>query len=175
MQQLQATFPKWRNIGFSGRRTTAFNGELVNSIEQLFPGLVGNVYQVTSPRNKDYNCIAWAAGDSHRGWWPSRNNSTEYWPSGLTRARTQQAFVAAFESLGYLVCDNEEQEAGYEKIALFANVDGPTHASRQLPNGLWTSKLGTMEDIEHSLRNLEGTLYGTVVVIMRRNWPPPVP
>jgi hypothetical protein len=55
---------------------------------------------------------------------------------------------------------------------LFANAQGvPKHAARQLLTGRWTSKLGKMEDIEHGLRDLEGTVYGTVVLIMKRALP----
>jgi len=32
-------------------------------LEQLFPGLQITPYLVTSPRDRKYNCIAWAAGD----------------------------------------------------------------------------------------------------------------
>ncbi len=78
-------------------------------------------------------------------------------------------FVAAFASLGYTVCEGEGPEAGCEKIALFADADGrPTHASRQLPGGRWTSKLGKLEDIEHELHDLEGAVYGAVVLILKR-------
>jgi hypothetical protein len=33
-------------------------------IERIFPALRGTAYQVTSPPDKKYNCIAWAAGDT---------------------------------------------------------------------------------------------------------------
>jgi hypothetical protein len=146
---------------------------MVSQLEQLFPGLIGSVYQVTSPRDRDYNCIAWAAGDSHHWWWPGQDVDKEYWPPGVPRERTRDAFVAAFASVGYVVCEGEFPEAGYEKIALFADVAGrPTHAARQLSNGRWSSKLGKMEDIEHGLRDLEGTLYGSVVLIMKRTVSP---
>jgi hypothetical protein len=42
------------------------------------------------------------------------------------------------------------------------------HAARQLPSGRWTSKIGVLEDIEHSLRDLEGDEYGTATVLMKR-------
>ena len=32
----------------------------------------------------------------------------------------------------------------------------------------WTSKLGRMEDLEHALRDLEGVVYGSVVLILKR-------
>src|SRR5437870_3230627 len=37
---------------------------MVRPIEQIFPGLHGTLYQVTSPQDEAYNCIAWAAGDN---------------------------------------------------------------------------------------------------------------
>ena len=43
---------------------------MVKHIEDLFPKLRGKAYQVTSPRNEAYNCIAWAAGDTTDWWWP---------------------------------------------------------------------------------------------------------
>jgi hypothetical protein len=143
----------------------------VNSLEQLFPGLTGNPYQVTSLRDRDYNCIAWAAGDTQRWWWPGENELLEYWPPGILRERTLEAFAAAFATIGYADCESKDLEAGHLKIALFANVEGPTHAARQLSNGRWSSKLGKLEDIEHALHDLEGMLYGTVVLIMKRNTP----
>ena len=83
--------------------------------------------------------------------------------------QTRDAFAAAFASLGYTVCQGEGLEAGYEKIALFADADGrPTHAARQLASGRWTSKLGKLEDVEHGLRDLEGAIYGEAVLIMKR-------
>lgn len=147
---------------------------MVRSLEELFPGLAGSGYQVTSSRDADYNCIGWAAGDCHTWWWPSRDVAREYWPPGVPRERTLDAFVAAFASLGYMVCAGEGPEPGYERVALFADGDGrPTHAARQLPSGSWSSKLGKVEDIEHGLHVLEGALYGLVVLILKRPVPPP--
>jgi hypothetical protein len=84
---------------------------------------------------------------------------------------TVEAFRDAFVALGYEVCNDDTLEGGYEKVALFALAGRPTHAARQLSTGRWTSKLGPMEDIEHALPDLTGTLYGSVVLILKR----PVP
>jgi hypothetical protein len=138
-------------------------------LEALFPGLLESTYWVTSPRDADYNCVAWAAGDPHQWWWPGSDPAREYWPPGVAREVTQRAFQEAFASLGYELCAGEEPEAGMEKVALFADAHGkPTHAARQLSSGHWSSKLGKAEDIEHALRALEGELYGSVVLLMRR-------
>jgi hypothetical protein len=145
---------------------------MVKPLEELFPGLAGSSYQITSPPDNDYNCIAWAAGDARNWWWPGRDVNKEYWPPGVPRERTLHAFVAAFASLGYQVCEGEGPEADYEKLALFADADGkPTHAARQLPRGRWSSKLGKGEDIEHELHDLEGAVYGSIVLLMRRPIP----
>jgi hypothetical protein len=138
-------------------------------IEELFPRLRGKDYQITSPADVRYNCIAHAAGDSGRRWWSADPAAGYYWPEGVARVETLAAFIAAFALLGYEPCDSEELEASYEKIAIFANPDGtPTHAARQLPGGRWTSKLGLKEDIEHELHDVSGEIYGAVVQLMRR-------
>ena len=142
---------------------------MVNEIEAIFPKLRSAAYHVTSPRTKDYNCIAWAAGDVRRWWWPddAPGNDAAFWPPGIEE--TLPAFLAAFAVIGYLPCPTEDREAGFEKIALFADAKSiPTHAARQLLNGRWTSKLGFLEDIEHELHDLEGPMYGAVVQILAR-------
>jgi hypothetical protein len=140
----------------------------VNRLEATFPGLARGSYAITSPRTRRYNCIAWAAGDVSRWWWPGHPDD-EYWPASLPREETLDAFREAFASLGYAACPGEEFEPGFEKVALFAAATGePTHAARQLPGGRWSSKLGTLEDIEHALHDLKGMEYGTVVLILKR-------
>jgi hypothetical protein len=115
-----------------------------------------------------YNCIAWAAGDEQAWWWPDPGQN-RYWPPGVARLETLAGFTDAFASLGYVVCLDEGWEPGFEKIALFADGQGvPTHAARQVAAERWTSKLGELEDIEHSLHDLEGAVYGSVVQIMKR-------
>jgi hypothetical protein len=142
---------------------------MVNPLEEAFPGLAKGDYRITSAPNRDDNCIAWAVGDSVNWWWPGPDVKREYWPPSITREATLTAFQMAFVSLGYVVCEDEGVESGSEKIAIFADPQGrPTHAARQLPEGRWTSKLGKQEDIEHALHDLEGTVYGLVVLVMRR-------
>ncbi len=144
---------------------------MVNELEERLPGLRGTDYRLTSPRDQLYNCIAWAAGDTRRWWWPAPLPGDEgyYWPPGTSAEETVAAFVAAFASLGYGPCAGEAAEPGWERVALYATTDGvPTHAARQLPDGRWTSKLGRWEDLEHGLHDLEGEAYGVVVQILKR-------
>jgi hypothetical protein len=142
---------------------------MVNLLEMIFPELALGGYSVTSARSRRYNCIAWAAGDSDKWWWPGPNLEEEYWPATVERVETLNAFRAVFVSLGYTDCEGDELEPGFEKIALFAtDKKAPTHGARQLLGGRWTSKIGYLEDIEHDLRDLEGTAYGMVVLVMKR-------
>ncbi len=141
---------------------------MVEHIKALFPRLRTAYFRVTSNRDPVYNCIAWAAGMTNDWWWPLEDPAEAYWPEGIPRERTLEAFRGAFATLAYSVCSSEELEPGFEKIALFAYEDLPLHAARQLPNGHWTSKLGKGEDIEHDLHDLEGDFYGKVVLVMKR-------
>jgi hypothetical protein len=142
---------------------------MVKGIEDLFPKLRGTGYQIQGPPDPTYNCIAWAAGVTDGWWWPVGDPPRVYWPPGVPREETLEAIRLAFESLGYVACDRAELEPGQEKVALFADSVGfPTHAARQLASGRWTSKLGQLERIEHALHDLEGTAYGSVVLLMAR-------
>ena len=121
--------------------------------EAAFPNLRKNNYHVTSDEDDAYNCIAHAAGKSDIAWWPApEEDDSVFWPAGVPRQETLDAFFAAYGTLAYAECAGPELEDGYEKIALYATANGtPSHAARQvLPSGAWTSKLGTIwEDIEH--------------------------
>jgi hypothetical protein len=136
----------------------------------LFGNLTPQNHKVTSPETLNYNCVAWAAEDVYRRWWPSANSRIHYWPSGIPRQETVEVFVRAFVRLGYAPCDSRELEEGYQKVALYISSAGiPTHMARQMDSGKWTSKLGTLEDIVHeSLECLEGKDYGSVFRILKR-------
>lgn len=141
------------------------------SIEDLFPNLKTTSYSITSPATIDYNCIAWAAGVIDDWWWPDPLEVST-WPKGIPREETVSAFIAAFQTVGFVPGANECVEEGFEKVALYALNGFPKHAARQLPNGRWTSKLGSLEDIEHTLEALDGDWYGTAVQILKRQITP---
>lgn len=138
-------------------------------IEKYFPNLSKDGYSPTSPATPEYNCIAWAAGDDGVWWWPDPYGDY-YWPSKIPRTETIEAFIKAYESLGYSICNNVVLEEGFEKVAVYAGSDKkPTHAARQLDSGRWTSKLGGLEDIEHAtLDGLISDSYGSIAVILKR-------
>jgi hypothetical protein len=125
---------------------------------------------MTSPYDPKYNCIAWAAGDTQR-WWEPDEDGDCYWPADAPREYSLNGYIRAFESLGYNRCDSTDLEPGFEKVAIFANETGPTHASKQTRDGQWSSKLGVFEDIEHELEALAGNEceeYGAIAQILRK-------
>lgn len=138
-------------------------------LESLFSNLKQSQYKITSEESRWYNCVAFAAGETHRWWWPIG----AYWPEQVPRHETIEGFIRAFQALGYSPCDDGTLEAGYEKVAIYADESGvPTHMARQLPSGMWISKCGSLEDIEHeALEALAGfgpTGYGEVVRFLQR-------
>jgi hypothetical protein len=140
------------------------------SLEDKLKNLKGTQYSITSPRTRFYNCVAFAASETRRWWWPT---VFSYWPENVPREETLQAFILAFRTLGYNPCEDGELESGFEKVAIYADEDKvPSHMARQLPSGVWISKCGRMEDIEHeTLAALEGSKgegYGKVVQFLRR-------
>ena len=102
-------------------------------ITRCFPALLNDSYVVTSHDTPEYNCIAWAAGDTDSWWWPHPDS---YWPAGAPVEETLTAFIQAFQTRGYESCEDGAAEAGFVKIAIYADARGtPTHAARQLPSG----------------------------------------
>jgi hypothetical protein len=130
-----------------------------------FPRLTANNCRVTSPASPDYNCIAWATGDTEHWWQPG-----VYWPTAVASDEygigiLEQAFVAC----GFVDCPSATLESGFEKVAIYGSARFYTHVARQLPTGKWTSKLGGCEDIEHDAPDdVAGGLYGEVVQFMKR-------
>ena len=120
----------------------------------------------TSPKTRVYNCIAHAAGDSKRFWWP---HPDAYWPKDIPLKTTVYAFLKLYRSLGYETCDDAKLEVGNEKVAIYALNYVVQHAALQLQNGHWTSKIGANIDVEHdTLKALDGPLYGSPVKFLKR-------
>lgn len=155
-------------MGQVGTKTGLQGVTLSPEFRAHFPKLEPTGFQVTSRPTAIYNCIAWAAGDTGRWWWPVPAQAS-YWPEDAPREETVSAFVSAFATRGYEECATGDLEPGFEKVALFANGLGkPTHAARQLEDGSWTSKLGRNLDLSHAVNGLDGPQYGSVVKFLRR-------
>src|SRR5665213_2958446 len=79
----------------------------------------------------------------------------------------------AFRTLRYEPCDNGDPEPGFEKVVFYGdkirNETEVLHASRQLKDGTWTSKLGPDEDIIHqNVNDVADGMYGDVLQFMKR-------
>ena len=131
-----------------------------------FPKLSDEDFEIVEPASERYNCIAYAAGDTTRRWWP---NGIDYWPSWATRDNRMESLMEAFVGLGYEQCANSNIEDGYQRVALYGFQGRFEHAAVQMPNGRWRSKMGRGPVIEHpSPESLSGGPYGNVASYMRR-------
>ena len=156
-----------------GKGTEAARLDLINE----FPGLRDDKhFEITSPVDPSYNCIAWAYQIKGRWMWPPAGvpvlDSVTFWPDGNASTDVDQ-FIEAFKNKGYEECEDPYFEDGYRKIALYITpgTHSCTHAARQLSNGFWTSKLGESYDIQHSTpQGIEGRWYGVVYCYMKREF-----
>jgi hypothetical protein len=144
----------------------------IQEIQQWFPKIDPTVDRVTSCATDAYQCVAWAAKDKTRVWeGPPARRSPNYWPPGVN-PRTPAGWVEVLKLEGYLTSTQDRSlEPGIEKVAIYVKSDWTEalHVARQLPSGLWTSKLGFEEDIEHAtLEALEDGMYGSIGVILQR-------
>jgi hypothetical protein len=123
----------------------------VSSIESAFPKIRKEGYKITSKESVDYNCFAWAVGDTAQWWSPDSNNGY-FWPNDVPKKLELRSFIKLYELHGgFSPCSSPKPEKGVEKIVIYANDSGePTHVARQMESGKWTSKLGDWEDIEHT-------------------------
>jgi hypothetical protein len=141
------------------------------NLEALFPSLRQTSYSITSPASDFPNCVGWALR-SDLNFEPRLSNfiGGYYWPDGIRRDDSVEAWIELFELHGYRRCDSADLEEGIEKIAIYSDSNGEAlHVARQLSSGEWTSKIGKLEDIRHrALDDLAGRDYGHVSVLMRR-------
>jgi len=138
-------------------------------LEELFPALAVFGYKILSRPTDRYDCVAWAAGDTTRWWWPDLKGK-RYWPENVERKRTLDVFKKVFENLGYFICDNGNFEEGYDKIAIYVNENGkPTHVTRQFWKNVWISKIGEWELVEYyNVNALYDGICGDIAVFMKR-------
>ena len=132
----------------------------------LFPNLTTENFEIVEQPPGDYNCIAYAAGDTSKQW---DYHLGRYWPSWATRSSRMQSLIEVFAGLQYEECQDGSHEAGYQKVALYEAGGAIQHAAIQQPNGRWRSKMGHGPVIEHdSPASLAGGLYGEPTTFMRR-------
>ena len=148
-------------------------------LEAIFPNLAKADWAPKSPFDATYQCIAWAACETHRKWWPIDNPPECHWPPGIPLDDTIECFVSAFATLGYKRCGTASFEFGYQKVAIYANdLMIVRHMARQHLFGKgWLSKIGDYEDIFHrELSDIETDSspmsfgYGKVKQVLKRPW-----
>ena len=104
--------------------------------------------------------------------WPDEDaDGVSVWPD-QTAETDIRSFVEAFKRVGFEECENDMLEDGKQKVVLYCypGTNECTHAARQLKNGMWTSKLGESNDIQHSTPyTIQGRIYGNVACILVRN------
>ena len=151
--------------------------ELIKALAiECFPKLSEDInFEISSPQDGRYNCIAWAYCLYKDKWMqhdttPHLDGVIPWWPKGAPKNSNIDSYIDAFKMKGYTICNSPEFEIGYIKIALYIDIltNDCTHASRQKTNGTWMSKLGQWHDIIHSNPStLEGEAYGKVYCIMK--------
>ncbi|MGA2232579.1 MAG: hypothetical protein ABSH22_16910 [Tepidisphaeraceae bacterium] len=134
-------------------------------IQSLHPGLRDVSWDIKSSRDIKYNCIAFALGIENQRWQPGPNRG-DYWPRGIPQDDTDAAWLAMFQKQGFSRCDNGNHEDGFDKLAIYADVEGPTHVARQVSQGVWHSKMGHLHDIIHPLHALK---YGRPKYFLKRS------
>ncbi len=139
-------------------------------IDEDLPHLAAEGYEVTSEPTGDYNCIAYAIGETDRWWTHVEGSDGYYWPEHASRTPSIVSLIEVFAGLGYAPCGDAGDEPGFRTVALYADQHGDwTHAAVQLPDGGWSSKLGLFEDISHRTpESLDPNFYGEVHCFMRR-------
>ena len=144
-------------------------------IERYYPKLIAAGYEKTSDETILYNCIAWAVGDTSQWWECGENGPLEepgiYWPPDALHSYDLDALISAYNTLGYEICEiqSPEPELGYQKVVLYKEGEQWRHAAKLLENGLWSSKLGDLEDVSHVRpEDAEGAFNGEVACYMRR-------
>ena len=135
-------------------------------LTRAFPNLASEGFDIVGEPAPRYNCIAYAAGDTSKWWWPDGVN---YWPPWGTLTNRIESLKEAFSGLGYEPCDDSTAEVDYQKVALYEIQGEMTHAALQMPSGRWRSKMGRGPVIEHSNpESLSDGIYGEPTIFMRR-------
>lgn len=125
-------------------------------------------FVLTSEWTYRYNCIAFAMGMQDR-WVDSSNIPWHWWPSTVNKGTKEEDLIAAFRYFGFEECEMDDTfDSIYDKVALYHDAVGWTHADRIVGEGVYHSKFGVSYDGRHSSGNVLSAVYGTPFLIMRR-------
>ena len=117
-------------------------------IYDRLPQLEGSAHLVTSQPTDKYNCVGWVNRELEGYYAPGIR-----WPHGIPAPRRGeqdvQAYIALFESWGFVTCETPDLEDSFLKIAIYAKDGFFHHVAKQLPSGAWSSKIGEAHDVRH--------------------------
>src|SRR5690348_13841523 len=95
----------------------------VAAIEKAFPKIRKEGYKITSQETSEYNCFAWAMGDTTQ-WWSPDTNFGYYWPDDVPKTLEVASFVNLYRKAGnYSLCSQAQMEKGFEKIAIYTDAN----------------------------------------------------
>lgn len=82
-------------------------------LTRIFPNLWGGGYAVIGPPSDQYNCIAYAAGDTSQHW--EDDNLNSYWHPDAKRGPTTADLAVLFRKLGFKKCGGPRLEQNIKK------------------------------------------------------------
>ncbi len=159
---------------------------LPSHLARRYPKLVADGGKKKSEADHQYNCLSWSAKRTKKyRFEPKPIEKWDRWPKDLRDDYSLESFIMLFENLGYHRCSLTDTgfELFYKKVVIYAQfgIYGDqrwefTHVADEIHAGVWTSKLGPDEDIQHNTpQSLEGNCgdeYGKIYqVLKKRCWP----
>jgi hypothetical protein len=122
---------------------------VLDALYAQYPSLRESTHNITSLPTDEYNCVAWVSRELNRWYEPGI-----CWPAGVPEpvdaASDLESYVALFEHWGYERCCDGSYEDGFLKVALYADGQSFQHVAKQLRDGTWSSKAGTLHDLRHA-------------------------
>ena len=115
----------------------------------------------------NYNCISYSVGVTDRGFWPIEGCDDCWYGNSEVSV---ESFDLFYKKYGFEKCNFIDvlHDKNYTKVALFLKNGKPTHASIQIDNDWWESKIGQLGIIKHYLFELECEIYGEVCIIYKK-------
>ena len=122
-----------------------------DSISRIFLDLKDDDFDITSDDTPIYNCIGFAIGFTDV--WVALGHPTRipwfWWPETVPFSSDKDALVKTFEYFGFIKCDDDQIELGWDKVALYGDDVQWLHAAKVIGPNLYHSKLGCGHDIHH--------------------------
>ena len=132
---------------------------------KLFP-LLTDYDLVPNSESEKYNCISHTIGRNDVSSFPL-GDDTDYWP--VINEKTKESFDKFYEYHGFEKCSLDfSYDPSYIKVALFLNKGIPKHASIQVDDFWWESKIGRLGILKHDLFEIEDDVYGKVDQIYKK-------